>query len=49
MQPEGSVDEARLEARRWLATAEEDQLGATAAVASARAILAAARCDVAVA
>lgn len=30
MQPEGPVDEARLEAHRWLATAEEDLLGATA-------------------
>jgi HEPN domain-containing protein len=30
VQPEGPADEARLEARRWLATAEEDLLGATA-------------------
>lgn len=30
MQPDGPVVEARLEARRWLATAEEDLLGATA-------------------
>lgn len=30
MQPDGPVVEAQLEARRWLATAEEDLLGATA-------------------
>jgi hypothetical protein len=32
VQPERPVDEARLEAHRWLAIAEEDLLGATLAV-----------------